>query len=218
MEIFVIPTELKSFIDSYDKINYQLWNDEENNDVKTFRSLIRNHYLLDQNLTCFYCRQYIFSRNGLHWQVEHILPKSLFPQFLFEPKNLIVICPDCNREKDNQNPHVNGSKARTQKSYPSASGRYKIIHPLFDIYSEHIERVPANHCDYPDHYFLKAHTPKGKATAKMCDLSRFYQEFAGYKDMKGKQVSSLDNFLEKDLNELTKEQKMELVQKIMASM
>ena len=43
MEIFVIPAELKSFIDSYDKINYQLWNDEGNKDVKKFRSLIRNH-------------------------------------------------------------------------------------------------------------------------------------------------------------------------------
>lgn len=32
MEIFVIPAELKPFIDSYDKINYQLWNDDENKD------------------------------------------------------------------------------------------------------------------------------------------------------------------------------------------
>ena len=75
MEIFQIPTELQSFIDNYDKENYQLWNDEENKDLKDFRSLIRAHYLCDQNLTCFYCKQYIFSTNGLHWQVEHILPK-----------------------------------------------------------------------------------------------------------------------------------------------
>jgi 5-methylcytosine-specific restriction endonuclease McrA len=218
MNVFQIPTELQSFIESYDKKNYRLWNDEDNKDLKKFRSQIRAHYISDQNLTCFYCKQYIFSPNGLHWQVEHILPKSLFPQFLFEPKNLIVICPDCNREKGNQNPHINGTKACTQKTYPSTSGRFKIVHPLFDTYSDHIERVSANHCDYPDHYFLKAQAPKGKATVKMCDLNRFYQEFAGYKDMKGKQVSALDNFIEKDLNELTKEQKMELVQKIMASM
>ena len=84
MEIFVIPAELKPFIDSYDKINYQLWNDDENKDVKSFRSLIRNHYLSEQKLTCFYCKQYIFSTNGLHWQVEHILPKSLFGEFKHE--------------------------------------------------------------------------------------------------------------------------------------
>lgn len=48
MEIFVIPAELKPFIDSYDKINYQLWNDEGNKDVKKFRSLIHNHYLSEQ--------------------------------------------------------------------------------------------------------------------------------------------------------------------------
>ena len=219
MQVFQIPSELQNFIDSYDKKNYQLWNDEDNNDVKNFRSLIRNHYLLDQKLTCFYCRQYIFSTNGLHWQVEHILPKSLFPQFLFEPKNLIVICPDCNREKGNQNPHVNGDRACSQSSYPSTSGRFKIIHPLYDTYEDHIERVPSDHCDYPDHYFLRAHTPKGKATVKICDLNRFYQEFAGYKDMKGKQVAALDDFMEeKGINQLTRQQKMALVQKIMESM
>jgi len=218
MIVFEIPSEFKNLIDTYDKRTYQLWNDTENRDVNNFRLAIRNHYLADQKLICFYCRQYIFSTNGLHWQVEHILPKALYPQFLFEPKNLIVICPDCNREKSDQNPHVNGSKACSQKSYPNTSRRYKIIHPLFDKYSDHIERVPANHCDYPDHYFLKAHTPKGKATVRMCYLDRFTQEFAGYKDMKGKQVSILDDFLEKDLNDLTKDQKMELVQKIMATM
>ena len=58
MEIFQIPTELQSFIDNYDKENYQLWNDEENKDLKDFRSLIRAHYLCDQNLTCFYCKQW----------------------------------------------------------------------------------------------------------------------------------------------------------------
>ena len=218
MDIVKIPIEYKSLVDTYDKKTYKLWNDEGNTDVNNFRTSIRNHYLVNQKLTCFYCRQYIFSTNGLHWQVEHILPKSLFPQFLFEPKNLIVICPDCNREKDDQNPHVNGSRARSQKSYPNKSGRYKIIHPLFDEYVDHIERVPANHCNYPDHYFLKAHTSKGKATVRMCYLDRFTQEFAGYKDMKGKQVECLDDFLERDLNTLTKDQKMALVQKIMATM
>ncbi len=217
MEVFQISTDLQSFINGYDKKNYKLWNDEENNDIKKFRSLIRNHYLTDQNLTCFYCRQYIFSTNGLHWQVEHILPKSIFPQFLFEPRNLIVICPDCNREKSDQNPHTDGDRAKNRLNYPSTSGRFKIIHLLYDIYESHIERISANHCEYPDHYFLKAKTHKGKATVKMCDLNRFYQEFAGYKDMKGKQVECLDDFLEQDLNTLTKDQKIELVNKIMQS-
>jgi hypothetical protein len=60
---------------------------------------------------------------------------------------------------------------------------------------------------------------QSQATVKMCDLNRFYQDFAGYKDMKGKQVAALDEFIEeKDINLLTREQKMALVQKIMASM
>lgn len=218
MQVFQIPFEFQKFIDKYDKKNYQLWNDESNKDVQAFRSLVRTHYLSDQKLTCFYCKQYIFSTHGLHWQVEHILPKSVFPQFLFEPRNLVVICPDCNREKGDQNPHVNGNRACSQVAYPSTSGRFKIIHPLYDTYEVHIERVSANHCDYPDHYFLKANTPKGKATVKMYDLNRFYQDFAGYKDMKGKQVQTIDEFIELDLSTATFEQKQEAILRITQSM
>lgn len=218
MEIFVIPAELKSFIDSYDKINYQLWNDEGNKDVKKFRSLIRNHYLSEQKLTCFYCKQYIFSTNGLHWQVEHILPKSLFPQFLFEPKNLIVICPDCNREKGNQNPHIDGDRVCGQQTYPSASGRFKIIHPFFDNYEEHIKRTRSNHCDYPDHYFFTACGPKAKATFRIFDLDRFNRNFAGFPDMSGKQVQTIDDLIELDLSTATFEQKQEAILRITQSM
>ena len=218
MEIFVIPAELKSFIDSYDKINYQLWNDEGNKDVKKFRSLIRNHYLSEQKLTCFYCKQYIFSTNGLHWQVEHILPKSLFPQFLFEPKNLIVICPDCNREKGDQNPHVNGNTACSQSTYPSTRGRFKIIHPFFDNYEEHIKRTRSNHCDYPDHYFFEACGPKAKATFRIFDLDRFNRNFAGFPDMSGKQVQTIDDLIELDLSTATFEQKQEAILRITQSM
>lgn len=218
MVVFQIPLELQNFINNYDQKNYHLWDDQNNDDVANFRYLIRNHYLSKQRLSCYYCKQYVFSTDGHHWQVEHILPKSLFPQFLFEPKNLIVICPRCNREKGNQNPHVNGDRACSQRTYPSTSGRFKIIHPLFDAYEDHITRIPAQHCDYPDHYFLQARTAKGKATVRMCYLDRFTQEFAGFPDLKGKQVECLDDFLERDLNTLTKDQKKALVQKIMDSM
>lgn len=218
MEAFEIPSYLQNFVSIYDRKSYKIWNDTKNVDINLFRKDARNHYLDQQKSACFYCKIFIFSKNGLHWQVEHILPKSLFPQFLFEPLNLIVICPDCNREKDAQNPHVAGNNALSQKTYPSKSTRFKIIHPFYDNYEEHIHKIPANHCDYPNHYFLKALTPKGKATVKMCDLNRFYQEFAGYKDMKGKQIESTDKFLEDTgINQLSKEEQREIVQKIISS-
>lgn len=217
MNIFKIPSYLQDFVSSYDKISYKIWNDLENTNINSFRKDIRNHYLDEQNLTCFYCKQYIFSKNGLHWQVEHILPKSLFPQFLLEPINLIVICPTCNSEKGDQNP-LNGNNACNKIKYPSKGSRFKIIHPFYDNYEEHIDKIPANHCDYPDHYFLRALTKKGKNTVKTCDLNRFYQEFTGYKDMKGKQIESTDKFIEDSgISKLSKKEQRELVQKIINS-
>lgn len=219
MEIFELPTDLVDFVSNYDKKTYNIWDDSNNTSMKKFRTHIRNHYLNEQKLTCFYCKQYIFSENGLHWQVEHILPKSLFPQFLFHPHNLIVICPDCNREKSNQNPHIDGENGRNQINYPSTSGRFKIVHPFFDDYYQHIDRVSVDHCEYPEHYFIKALTKKGKATVKMCDLNRFYQDFAGYKDMKGKQVESIDKFIEDNgLDKLSKAQKKELANRLLADL
>lgn len=219
MNIFEIPENLQKLISDYDKKSYTIWNDMENQEINSFRKAVRTYYLSEQKNTCFYCKQYIFSKNGLHWQVEHILPKSLFPQFLFEPKNLIIICPDCNGPKGNQNTHVNGLSACSQKNYPRSSGRFTIIHPFFDQYQEHIHKIPAKHCDYPDHYFLRGLTPKGKATVKMCDLNRFYQDFAGYKDMTGKQVESLDQFIEdKEINSLSRSDKIVLIQKLTAEL
>ena len=130
-----------------------------------------------------------------------------------------LFCPDCNREKGDQNPHVNGNTACSQSTYPSTRGRFKIIHPFFDNYEEHIKRTRSNHCDYPDHYFFTACGPKAKATFRIFDLDRFNRNFAGFPDMSGKQVGALDEFIEeKDINLLTREQKMALVQKIMESM
>lgn len=218
MNIFDIK-DFQDFIDKYDKKSYTLWDNSKDKNVKKFRKMVRYFYLNEQKKTCFYCKQYIFSKNGLHWQVEHILPKSIFPQFLFEPRNLIVICPDCNREKSNKNPHIEGIKACKQLSYPNASGRYTIVHPFFDTYEHHIEVVPAHHCDYPHHYFLRALTQKGKETVKMCDLNRFYQEFAGYKDMKGKQLESIDKFIEETgIGQLSRAEKVALIQKLSAEL
>lgn len=219
MNIFQIPKDLQNFVSSYDRKSYKIWEDMKNKNIKKFRKEIRYFYLHEQKKTCFYCKQYIFSKNGLHWQVEHILPKALFPQFLLDPQNLIVACPDCNGPKGNQNTHVDGLSACKQKIYPRTSGRFTIIHPFFDSYEEHIDIVPANHCDYPHHYFLRGLTPKGKATVKMCDLNRFYQEFAGYKDMTGKQVESIDQLIEdKGLSRLSRRDKISLIQKLTADL
>lgn len=58
---------------------------------------IKTAVVADSHGKCIYCES-----RPLHvtpGQVEHILPKSVFPEKIVEWSNLGFVCPDCNREK-----------------------------------------------------------------------------------------------------------------------
>lgn len=143
------------------------WSDE---DVNFIRKEIKDHYIKVQNHTCVYCKQVIKSNNGRLWDVEHIISRESTHEFMFEPKNLCVACPECNNRKGANK--VTLSKAR--KRLPIKSTEYFIIHPHFDNYDDHIEAVK------PGEFYISK-TLKGEKTISMCGLNRFY-EFAGYNE------------------------------------
>lgn len=66
--------------------------------------------------TCAYCSD--FSRSVS--QLDHYLPKSIFPSLAVSPVNLIPICSDCNYNK---------------KEYYSVKRDEMIIHPYFDDFA-----------------------------------------------------------------------------------
>ncbi len=47
---------------------------------------------------CNYCGVYVYGPN-LH--VDHILPRSKYPELAFTPSNLQILCKDCNMRKGN---------------------------------------------------------------------------------------------------------------------
>lgn len=145
--------------------NGQSWSDDDLSEVK---SNIKQFYILEQIYTCPYCNQEIRSRNGRLWDIEHIIARDSEINFMFEPLNLCVTCPDCNLRKGKKK--VTNSQARVR--LPSNSESYLIIHPHFDTYEEHIEVIKAG-------AFYIAKTPKGEKTIEICGLNRFY-EFVGY--------------------------------------
>ncbi|WP_313241550.1 HNH endonuclease [Stutzerimonas kunmingensis] len=127
---------------------HQNWSDE---DLLEVRQEIRQHYRGEQRLTCSYCRNPISSRSASGASIEHIIPKSQYPQFIFEPKNLCLICPDCNeikRKKDS----LNFLERNNVKRYPRVSRSFKIVHPHYDVYSDHIIKANRAYIDL---------TPKG---------------------------------------------------------
>ncbi|WP_241616916.1 HNH endonuclease [Rosenbergiella epipactidis] len=142
------------------------WGDDELIDI---RNEIRDYHRKTQRLECVYCLEPISTRAAHAAPIEHIAPKSQYFNFIFEPKNLCVICPDCNEYKGKNEVFFEPSIVNTNpKIYPRASSAFRIVHPHIDEYEEHIIKLNRIYID---------RTKKGNFTIGICKLNRFYHLF-----------------------------------------
>ncbi|ACH64104.1 conserved hypothetical protein [Aliivibrio fischeri MJ11] len=137
------------------------WSDK---DLDNIKKTIKNHYLKEQKNTCPYCKQKIKSNNGRHWDIEHIIPRSMTLSFMFEPLNLCMSCVDCNLAKSDKK--VTNSKAK--RNYPIKSNSFSIVHPHLDNYHENIIVIKEG-------FYYVALKKKGEKTIEFCKLNRFYE-------------------------------------------
>lgn len=127
--------------------------------IKSFKENIRKHMFYQQGCKCAYCKmEMLLGCSNL--QKDHIVPKIPHLEWMFLPENLCVTCDKCNNNKSDIETLVDESVVE----YPFESSAFKIIHPFFDNYSEHIEIV--------DDLIYKAKTEKGKFTINTCKLFR----------------------------------------------
>lgn len=126
-----------------------------------FDSIKKNiieHLRKEQYNKCCYCKKELgFDLKNV--DIEHIIPKSSYPQFTFYGRNLALSCPGCNTIKGMKNVLSNNIVR-----YPQAGNRFKIIHPHYDRYSNHI-RIEK------DSVYI-ALTTKGSETITYCELFR----------------------------------------------
>lgn len=181
--------EITDFIETYDNASYKIWNSTSGEIVK-IRKYIRDHYLKEQNFCCAYCRIEKKESHGMTWDIEHILSKSEFPEFLFEPENLAVACKECNTPKDNHNILVALGKP---KEFPRDKFEYTIIHPHFDIYSEHFEIIIIK----GKRSYRLLNNQKARSTYIFCNLSRFDYQYAEWDAFDQAIVSEFSNFLDR---------------------
>ncbi|WP_175883719.1 HNH endonuclease [Burkholderia sp. BCC0044] len=182
--------KVAKFVQKYDGINHEIWNSTEK-EIQEVRKEIREHYLGEQSYRCAYCRIEKKEKHGMVWDVEHILPKSLYPKFVFEPENLCLACKECNTPKDDCDV-LNGEAAK-RSAFPNKSGDYRIVHPHYDIYSDHFEvSVVGGRRRYR---ILN----KGKArfTYMVCDLSRFDYKYAEWENFDNAIFTEISVFLDR---------------------
>ncbi|OIN53229.1 HNH endonuclease [Pseudomonas costantinii] len=110
-----------------------------------------------QGNRCCYCRRWLL--NIAHAKpIEHILPRTSYPQFSLHFWNLAIACFDCNQLKLK----ANWSRfAVPWLDYPAAAAFTDFYHPRFHRYAEHVsyERTEHNHACNITYTGL---TPQGK--------------------------------------------------------
>lgn len=139
------------------------WEDEL---LKTIKSRVKLHYIIEQNYLCCYCKQPNNSVHGRVWDLEHIIARSVRCDFMFEPCNLAAACVECNNEKGTV-----AVSPPSLKKFPRQPAQYFLVHPHFDNWDEHIE--------LEGEYTYHALSKKGSFTIYHCDLFRFRQRMAG---------------------------------------
>ena len=134
--------------------------DWENPCLDEFKQRARDYYRKKQNRRCAYCRTVIRTSQASP-EIEHIIPKSDKPAWMYEPFNLCLSCKMCNTKKSTKKV----LKDKTVVSLPKDSDSYKLVHPHIDRYSDHINII--------DDILYEGLTKKGKETIRVCELNRY---------------------------------------------
>ena len=161
----------------------KIWDSKDEN-MKDIKKEIAIQLLKIQDGYCIYCGLTIDFYE--HFEREHIALKSKFPEFMFEPLNLVLACHTCNgSSRKGNNILLNTPKKTLYKS-----NTFKIIHPYLDKRDDHIMFASDNISLIP-----KNDSEKGKKTIEIFQLNN-----PGYLTLRGKQYLinkySLDEELE----------------------
>lgn len=187
--------------------NYKCWGDAE---LEAVRKEIRDYYKIVQDGKCAFCQQPVSLVSALNCQVEHIVPKMLHEDFIFTPTNLCVICADCNQIKRDQEtlneiPETM-TKASKRKKYPRSSGAFKIVHPHFDVWKDHI-------IIFDDLYVDQ--TMKGHFTIGACKLNRKLHEFGYVEEITNdEEISELMNRFLEETDSIKRRQILNKIKKL----
>jgi len=101
------------------------------------KSAFRRRLLELQGGRCCYCRRWLLS-TAYAKPIEHVLPRTHYPQFSIEFWNLAVACSDCNGAKTDA---VWGTIKTSRRKYPSAREFSAAFHARFHRYDDHVRYV-----------------------------------------------------------------------------
>ncbi|PSV98310.1 HNH endonuclease [Photobacterium iliopiscarium] len=158
------------------KLSLKPW---ESSHASNFKKHIKELILKKQNYYCCYCQRDLDKDTNRIKHIEHILPKSKFPLYMFDLTNLAISCVRCNSDKKLADiSFLNITEGNYTYCWCNAiyqSGIYKFVHPNIDIIQEHLIRKTFA-CNNRIYYQYKCLSKKGFFHYKYFDLCFFESE------------------------------------------
>lgn len=109
--------------------------------LKKIKRRLKDFHLRIQGSSCCYCRKNLIGEFQMVMDIEHVLPKSVFPELVFDGVNLSVACKRCNMLiKKERWDFVHGKSKKEMLTKKHNSEAYEIIHPNLDVYERHLMR------------------------------------------------------------------------------
>lgn len=169
MANFSFSTDENALIKECIKKGHASWKDEC---VKELKVRIKEHLKHRQQNFCCYCLRNIYEDFNYVIDIEHILPKHKFVDFMFDMNNLAASCKRCNMKMKGRS--VAFLKPCFQNSInPFASENYKFIHPNSDVFEDHIRCVVLQEGrNILVSYSVKSNSEKGNYSMDFFQLAR----------------------------------------------
>lgn len=141
-----------------------------------FKRKVKDYNRHLQSEQCCYCRRSLADEFNMVIDIEHVLPKGQYAHLMFELFNLSVSCKRCNMEIKGEDvsfiSDINESKNNAQDK-----SLYKLIHPNFDDYFQHISFfVKTINAKSVVKYKVIGNSEKGDFTYKYFQLSDIERE------------------------------------------
>lgn len=183
-----------------------IWNNERLSDLK---SKIKKYYR-DIRDACCYCRRDLQDEFNMVIDIEHVLPKSKYGEYMFELDNLNISCKRCNMRIKREKDDFIVDTLTIRDDY-TLSSQYRFIHPNFDLYTQNMNVLKFAYDDIKLTKY-KPNTEKGKFTYNYFELNKLEVNFLN--DAQGVKSKSDDTLDIEGLTDNLKDELQNLLNKL----
>lgn len=133
-----VPDKVKFMIIGAKKGTRRPWDRSSNVHVDLFKATLRTALSDNQDENCAYCLLPVGNDKAHRVpQIDHFVPWAQYPEWTFEPDNLVLACGTCNEDRKHAFDTLK-DRSRTRPMQRYSKLEFSIVHPYLSNVSQHI--------------------------------------------------------------------------------